>query len=1251
MKLQAKSTFLGRMTAIVLAVLLAMPFVIPLAAFAEETVPVEPVSVPAGDIPAAEEEALAEDGDVPVAEDIPAAAGNDILSEDENAPVMSEDPPAAVDETPAAAEDASGAGEDAPAADDETPASAENASEAVEDAPAVQIDAPAESEDAPAAAEDAPAALEDAPDVQEDTFAEGENAPAAVADAPAVQEDAPAEAENVPAVAEDAPVTAEDAPPAADETPASTEEAPAAAEDAPAAPEDIPAATDTPEGPADQEDDENISVSDNAEEAPVPVKEESDDAAGEPRSVEIQVGEYIITASGAFPEGTEIQAVEIPRDAAAKMSGKAALFAYDIRLVVDGQVWQPEEHGTSVQLSMRNVNEDLSDIIVDILHVKTDLIDDDNTLSEDALEKALQDLDNGSAATEMIGAETGENGVGFGTSSFSTFVGNTNSRVIYVYNATLFNEESGNYPGVYTTKLTPNTATAEEAKTTETIGMPSIADANYPDTPATESPAIIQGAAVSYEKKTGPTSYEQLDPARPRPEPYSEFTVKTLTEEAQDGTTHTKLSGFDGTYVIVRLDVSEFFSSGTDNIDNLYLHMQQKDNKALMPAATAAKPAADATATVDPADYTPTNSFTDGLGNRSASYKLSDLVDQNGSIPYVDVILFATAANVAGADAGKENTANGDVPLAFYVDSVLEYNGELKEYDPSNTANVDPNADANDPNAKTSTAYDAKWHAKFFDGSKAAAANTSVSHYLVKGSDLALETMVENSGGEDKSTGTTYWSLKKALEKPYYDQETDKSPDDPGSGRTVKLMSEVAVTEELKLQGTDANNLKKRTLDVNSFDIQIANNTNTDASTYTDGFTLSNAWLTIADKSNTTGAEMAIGNNAHFVIDQGGKLIIDETCQLEIEWDGATTTTTGGQEAQTAQQDVLNNGLLDLRAGGEIINNGIITIEGTEGKPYQEGSGTEQQVIDSQKGSGEMTIREGATLTNNGALVVYGKLYNLGTLVNNGKYNDVIKSNDPDKGAFDYHKGIQVAWKDDVTQKNIEAGSLINGKDKDGKIVSGATLNNNGDIVLTPGTLENDAVLKNNRGANIYSAAATEAIIPITPDPATPTIVSKRITLNPVELSHIINNGTLINNGNIAPATVALNDNIGFGKLTSPGDHPELFDFTNNGTFIDYPATGKTSGPKLISALAGSENAANDTWLYLYEDGTFRIVFADGTEVTGTYQLTDGMLIFTLEDGTVINPTVDADGNFAYSIAGHEIVISADYVNSIGKAE
>ena len=754
--------------------------------------------------------------------------------------------------------------------------------------------------------------------------------------------------------------------------------------------------------------------------------------------------------------------------------------------------------------------------------------------------------------------------------------------------------------------------------------MSSIADKNL-DTPTTESPAIIQGAAVGYEEKTGATEYTKL---QDRPEPYSEFTVKVLEEQAADGTTHRKLSGFDGTYVIVRLDVSEFFSSGAQDITQLYLHMEQKDNKALMPAATVAKPAADATGTaaqIDPADYTPTNSFTDGLGNRSASYKLSDLLD--GSTPFLDVILYATAANVAGADAGKENVANGDVPLALYIDDIKDYNSELVEYDPSNPNNVDPNAAADDMNAKSSAAYTAKWHAKFFDSTKAA-----ISHFLVKGSDLALETAVENSGGANKDTGTTYWSLAKSIQDPYYDQPIDTDPNDSGSGRTVKLMSEVAVTSGLALEGSDENYLKKRTLDVNSFDIQVASNTGVEGSA-SESISLKNAWLTIADYSNTTGAEMAIGNNAQFVIDQGGKLIIDKTCQLEIEWDGATTTPAADGQTQPTQQDILNNGQLDLRAGGEIINNGIITIEGTEGKPTQPGTAQEQQAINSEKGSGEMTIREGATLTNNGSLVVYGKLTNNGTLVNNGKYDDVIKSNDPDKGAFDYHKGIQVAWKDDVTQNNIEAGALINGQS--GKLI------NNGDIVLTPGTLENNGTLVNETGANIYVAAATEAIIPITPDPKTPTVVSKRITLSPIKLSNFINNGTLINNGSIAPATVALLDNTGgFDKLTSPGDHPELFVFKNNGTLINNgyiyglnseESSQAGSGPVLVAAFAGSTQTTGDTWLYLYDDGTFVMILPGGVRLTGTYAFVAEKLVFTFSDGTVMAPEVDDKGDQVYS--------------------
>lgn len=125
--------------------------------------------------------------------------------------------------------------------------------------------------------------------------------------------------------------------------------------------------------------------------------------------------------------------------------------------------------------------------------------------------------------------------------------------ISYDYNATLCDPDSGNYPGVYETALTPKSASDKDAPT---IGMPSIADGNL-DKPTTESPAIILGAAVVYEEKTGPVDYKTL---KDRVEPYTEFKVDVVEETAQDGSVHKKLTGFDGTYVIVRLDVSEFYS-------------------------------------------------------------------------------------------------------------------------------------------------------------------------------------------------------------------------------------------------------------------------------------------------------------------------------------------------------------------------------------------------------------------------------------------------------------------------------------------------------------------------------------------------------------------------------------------------------------------------------------------------------------------------------------------------------------------
>lgn len=122
----------------------------------------------------------------------------------------------------------------------------------------------------------------------------------------------------------------------------------------------------------------------------------------------------------------------------------------------------------------------------------------------------------------------------------------SNYQVTYDYNAGLYDPASGNYIGVYSTQLNPN----ENAGAT--IGMPSIADANL-DTPTTEAPAIIQGAATGYENRLGPVNYEVI---KERVDPYTDYKVTIMDEQGQDGTVHQKPTGFDGTYVITRLDAA-----------------------------------------------------------------------------------------------------------------------------------------------------------------------------------------------------------------------------------------------------------------------------------------------------------------------------------------------------------------------------------------------------------------------------------------------------------------------------------------------------------------------------------------------------------------------------------------------------------------------------------------------------------------------------------------------------------------------
>jgi len=246
-------------------------------------------------------------------------------------------------------------------------------------------------------------------------------------------------------------------------------------------------------------------------------------------------------------------------------------------------------------------------------------------------------------------------------------------KVTYDYNADLYAPETsgdaehpgGDYPGVYAVQIDPTYTSAKEAPT---IGMPSIADPNL-DKPTMESPAIIQGAALGYEEKTGPVDYTTI---KERVDPYTDYKYSITEEKAQDGSVHKKLTGFDGTYVILRLNVEKFFSEVSEAASNVFLHVKQEKNMALIPGMGM---------------MDNNHAFADALGSKTGSYRLEDLLGQKGkdlTTPYVDVLMFATAKLAAGADAGKTDQPDGEIPLPFYVASVADYNPGLT-YDPQST--------------------------------------------------------------------------------------------------------------------------------------------------------------------------------------------------------------------------------------------------------------------------------------------------------------------------------------------------------------------------------------------------------------------------------------------------------------------------------------------------------------------------------------------------------------------------------------
>lgn len=643
---------------------------------------------------------------------------------------------------------------------------------------------------------------------------------------------------------------------------------------------------------------------------------------------------------------------------------------------------------------------------------------------------------------------------------------------VYTREALLIDGEA--LPGVYATKAYPGDS--RQGDNPATMGIPSVAKQTLENGPTKESPAIIMGAAVNYEKKTGPTSFEPLVPGTDRIAPYSYFRWGVIDEQRKntDGSisVHTKLSGFDGTYYIIRVDVSELIKGkGEDQ----FLHVKQESNTALMVAY-----GMDGT------------TFSNALGTKTGSYSLANnaaaLKDTTGNdkeTPYFDVILLSSGKLVAGADAGQPDAMSADVNLSFYVDGTEDYNPELKLIDTASMPTTWP-AEICGQQFENEQKYIEALLLKFFKDENATTENNAAS-YLVKGSDLEIDVTVDDQ--EVSGDKPDFWSLTKAMSWQAYDSHT------------IKMICEAPVLEALHVESTDGNP-RTVVLDVNSFDIQIANNTEQNKA----GLTIDkDASLQIKDGSSTAGAELAIGNNATMVIMKGGELLIDESCTAEVEYDAETVT-----DPTQSQTDKQFNGEITIEDGGVLINYGVVNIEGKEAKPLDPAQGEVTPITDMK--SADMIVNYGGRFDNYGCLSLKGILYVLGELNNYGKYSDIIHKGDPDKGYTDYHKGIQVTWKDVVTREGMEPGILNVGIDAEGKTESRAVLNNYGDLVFFPGTFNLYGTFNNKKGADysghLYLCTVDTAIIPVI-DPNDPLHVEDVITLNPPKESVFNNQGTV----------------------------------------------------------------------------------------------------------------------------------------------
>ena len=98
---------------------------------------------------------------------------------------------------------------------------------------------------------------------------------------------------------------------------------------------------------------------------------------------------------------------------------------------------------------------------------------------------------------------------------------------------------------------------------------------------------------------------------------------------------------------------------------------------------------------------------------------------------------------------------------------------------------------------------------------------------------------------------------------------------------------------------------------------------------------------------------------------------------------------------------------------------------------------------------------------------------------------------------------------------------------------------------------------------------------------------------------------------------------------------------------IPEPSDDSSSYEFVLMAL-GRIIAKDGSVLTIYNNRTYTVAYADGSNDNGTWKVADSLLVFTSSAGEEIAPELNADGDAVYTFkAGTEFVISPDIVNAV----